>query len=150
YYVEWLTNELESRAWKEFEKIDKMGGSMAAIENGYMSNAITEAAFRFQRRVEKSEQVVVGVNKFAQNEKRSMQILRISDARDKQVAKLATLKESRDNEKVAGTLAVLKQSAIDGTNVMPFIVAAVEVSATLGEICNVLRDVYGEQKQSFI
>ncbi|HZK66307.1 MAG TPA: methylmalonyl-CoA mutase family protein, partial [Chloroflexota bacterium] len=62
YYVEWLTNELESRAWKEFEKIDEMGGSMAAIENGYMSNAITEAAFRFQRRVEKGEQVVVGVN----------------------------------------------------------------------------------------
>ncbi|MGI5835982.1 MAG: acyl-CoA mutase large subunit family protein [Chloroflexota bacterium] len=151
YYVEWLTNELESRAWREFKKIDEMGGSMAAIEKGYMQKQITEAAYRYQRRVEENEQVVVGVNRFTVEEKRSIQILRVDDEiRDKQIAKLEALRQRRDSAAVASTLGNLKKAAIEGANVMPILVECVEASATLGEICNVLREVYGEQKQSFV
>ncbi len=151
YYVEWLTNELEKRAWEEFEKIDKMGGSMAAIEQGYMQRQITEAAYRYQRRVEEKEQIVVGVNRFTIDEKRSIQILRVNDeVRDRQVAKLQALRQRRDNSAVQSNLAALKETAIRGDNVMPVMVDCVESYATLGEICDVLRDVYGEQKQSFV
>ncbi|MGE5618755.1 MAG: methylmalonyl-CoA mutase [Sphingomonadaceae bacterium] len=151
YYVEWLTNELEKRAWEEFEKIEKMGGSMAAIETGYMQKQITESAYRYQRAVEQGEKIVVGVNRFVVDEKRPIQILRVDDAvRDRQLARLADLKKRRDGAAVSATLARLKQAAAGTENVMPFIVDCVEANATLEEICNVLRDVFGEQKQSYV
>ena len=151
YYVEWLTNELEKRAWEEFEKIEKLGGSMAAIETGYMQKQITESAYRYQRAVEQGEKIVVGVNRFVVDEKRPIQILRVDDAvRDRQLARLADLKKRRDSAAVSATLARLKQAAMGTENVMPFVVDCVEASATLEEICNVLRDVFGEQKQSYV
>jgi len=151
YYVEWLTNELEARAWKEFDKIEKIGGSLAAIETGYMQREITESAYRYQRRVEEGEQTVVGVNRFTVDEKRSIQILRVDDeVTARQTAKLADLRKRRDAAAVSTSLAGLKQTATSGDNVMPSIVDCVEASATLEEICNVLREVYGEQLQSFI
>src|SRR5450756_1212788 len=79
YYVEWLTTELEARAWKEFDKIEKIGGSLAAIETGYMQREITESAYKFQRRIEQNEQTVVGVNRFTVSEKRPIQILRVEE-----------------------------------------------------------------------
>ncbi len=151
YYVEWLTNELESRAWKEFEKIDKLGGSLAAIETGYMQREITESAYRFQRRVEKNEQTVVGVNRFTVDEKRPIQILRVDETvRERQVAKLADLRSRRDADAVSRSLDRLMQAAAGGDNVMPAIVDCVERQATLGEICDVLRGVFGEQTQSYV
>ncbi|HEX2923003.1 MAG TPA: methylmalonyl-CoA mutase family protein, partial [Chloroflexota bacterium] len=132
-------------------KIEKMGGSLAAIETGYMQREITESAYRFQRRVEQGELTVVGLNRFAVEEKRSIQILRVDDnVMNRQIAKLADLKKRRDSAAIAARLDALKQVAIDGANVMPAIVECVEVSATLEEICNVLRGVYGEQTQTFI
>lgn len=151
YFVESLTNELERRAWEEFEKIEKLGGSMAAIETGYIQKEITESAYRFQRRVEQGQQVVVGVNKFHVDEKRSIQILRVSDEiRERQMAKLVALRSRRDAAAHSASLERLKAAAIAGENVMPFLMESVEAFATLGEICNVLRGVYGEQKQSFV
>jgi len=151
YYVEWLTNELEKRAWEEFERIEKMGGALAAIESGYMQKAITESAFRFQRRVERGEQVVVGVNRFTVAEKRPIQILRVDDSvRDRQMARLSALRARRDGAAVAGSLARLEAAARGSENVMPFIIQCVESLATLGEICDVLRGVFGEQRQSFV
>ncbi len=151
YFVEWLTDELERRAWKEFEKVESLGGSMAAIEAGYMQMQITESAYKYQRRVEQGEQTVVGVNRFAIPEKRSIQILRVDEAiRERQRAKLADLRQRRDSAAVSTSLARLEQIARSGDNVMPSIVDCVEASATLGEICDVLRAVYGEQRQSFV
>ncbi|MHB0870467.1 MAG: acyl-CoA mutase large subunit family protein [Chloroflexota bacterium] len=151
YYVEWLTNELEKRAWEEFDKIEKLGGSMAAIETGYMQKQITESAYRYQRAIEQGEKIVVGVNRFQVNEKRPIQILRVDDAvRDRQLARLAELKKRRDNTAVSASLDRLKQAASGTENVMPFIVECVEASATLEEVCDVLREVFGEQKQSYV
>ncbi|MCL4464703.1 MAG: methylmalonyl-CoA mutase family protein [Chloroflexi bacterium] len=151
YYVEWLTNELESRAWKEFEKIDQLGGSLAAIEAGYMQREITESAFRFQRRIEQNEQTVVGVNRFAVSEKRSMQILRVDETvQARQIAKLVALRSQREAGAVSWSLGKLKQAAAGADNVMPAIVDCVEARATLGEICDVLREVFGEQTQSYV
>jgi methylmalonyl-CoA mutase, N-terminal domain len=151
YYVESLTNELEKRAWEEFEKIEKLGGSLAAVETGYMQRQITESAYRYQRRVERREQVVVGVNRFTTPEKRSIQTLRVDDEiRDRQTAKLAELRRRRDSVAVSAALESLRGAAEGGANFMPIIVSCVESSATLEEICNVLRQVYGEQTQSFV
>jgi methylmalonyl-CoA mutase N-terminal domain/subunit len=151
YYVEWLTDELERRAWEEFDKIEKMGGSMAAIETGYVQKAITESAYRFQRRVEQGEQTVVGVNKFYVQEKRPIQILRVDDSvRGRQVAKLADLRSRRDGAALSASLERLRQAAVDGENVMPSLVDSVEAYATLGEICDVFRGVFGEQTQSYV
>jgi methylmalonyl-CoA mutase, N-terminal domain len=151
YYMESLTDELEKRAWAEFDKIDKLGGSLTAIETGYMQREITEAAYRFQRRIERGEQTVVGVNRFTVEEKRTIEILRVNEVvQGRQMAKLADLRKRRDAAAVSASLAKLEGAATSGENVMPFIVDAVETSATLGEICDVLRGVYGEQTQSFV
>ena len=151
YYVEWLTNELEARAWKEFEKIDKLGGSLAAIETGYMQREITESAYKFQRRIEQNEQTVVGVNRFTVSEKRPIQILRVEETvLERQSAKLADLRSGRDADAVSRSLGRLKQAAAGRDNVMPAIVDCVEARATLGEICDVLRDIFGEQTQSYV
>ncbi|HEX2988756.1 MAG TPA: methylmalonyl-CoA mutase family protein, partial [Chloroflexota bacterium] len=118
---------------------------------GYMQREITESAYRFQRRVEQRDLTVVGVNRFAVEEKRPIQILRVDDAvANKQVAKLAEVKKRRDSAAVSTRLDALRQVALDGGNVMPAIIECVEVSATLQEMCDVLRGVYGEQTQTFI
>ncbi len=151
YYVEWLTNELESRAWKEYEKIDSLGGSLAAIETGYMQQQISESAYKFQTRVEEGEQTVVGVNRFTVPERRSMKILRVDEAvRGRQIARLVELRRRRDPRAVSAALAGLERAARGGDNVMPAIVDCVEHLVTLGEICDVLRGVFGEQTQSFV
>ena len=151
YYVEWLTNEMEKRAWEEFEKIERLGGALAAIESGYMQKQITEAAFRFQRRIEEGEQTVVGVNRFAVPEKRSIPILRVDDAvMERQRARLADLRKRRDRAALLAALERLERAARGTDNVMPPIIECVEANATLQEICDVLRGVFGEQRESFV
>ncbi len=150
YFVESLTNELEGLAWKEFEKIQEMGGSIAAIERGYLQREIAESAFRYQREIEKGERVVVGVNRFAVPEKRSIQILRVDGAvRDRQIARLADLKRRRDPQEVSRALSRLEGAARGRENLMPLLVECVEAYATLGEISDVLRGLFGEQRESF-
>ncbi len=151
YYVESLTNELEGRAWKEFEKIEQMGGSLASIEKGYMQSQLTESAFKYQREIERGERVVVGVNRDAVPEKRTVQILRVDESvRERQVARLAELRRVRDAAAVATALARLERAARGTENVMPFLVQSAEAYATLGEVCDVLRGVFGEQKENYV
>jgi len=153
YYVEWLTDEIERRAWEYINKIDEMGGMLVAIERGYVQQQIQDSAYAYQRAIEKGEQIVVGVNKFQiEEEGKSRKILRVDPSvAEKQIARLKALRERRDNVKVKETLEEIRRAARDESeNLMPKILEAVRAYATLGEICNVLREEFGEYKESII
>lgn len=146
YYIEALTNKIEAEAWDYIKKIDLLGGAVAAIEHGYIQREIQDAAYKFQRAVEEGEVVVVGLNKFQIREKPAEGLLRVDAAvRESQIEKIKALKATRDNEKVQATLAELEKAAADEhVNLMPVILEAVRAYATEGEICGVLRKVFGE------
>ncbi len=148
YYVEELTREIYDRAEDYIRKIDEMGGAPAAIEQGYVQKEIQDSAYRYQREIEQNERVVVGLNRFQIEEERPKNLLRVDPSvRVSQVEKLNKLKSERDNGKVEQALANLKQAALGDDNLMPSILEAVKIYATLGEICDVLRGVFGEYQQ---
>ncbi|QPH38849.1 acyl-CoA mutase large subunit family protein [Pedobacter endophyticus] len=145
FFVESLTDEIETAAWAYIDKIDAMGGSVNAIESEYMQNEIAAASYQYQREIETGERVSVGVNKFIQEEEGLTDILRIDDAiRKLQTEKLRLLKAERNNVDVSTALQALENAAKDGSNMMPYIIDAVEKYATLGEIADVMRKVFGE------
>jgi methylmalonyl-CoA mutase N-terminal domain/subunit len=147
YFVEALTNEVEAAAWKLVEKIDAMGGSVAAIEEGFMQDEIARSAYEYQRQVESGEKIIVGVNKFQVNEKNTTPVFRIDESIQKiQSDKLKALREKRNNEVVKTCLSNLTAKAKSGENLMPAVVEAVENYCTLGEIADELRAVFGEYK----
>ncbi|HEV2706016.1 MAG TPA: methylmalonyl-CoA mutase family protein [Pyrinomonadaceae bacterium] len=145
YYVEALTKKMEDGALDYFEKIDSMGGMVEAVEKGFPQREIQESAYQYQKAVERGDQTIVGVNKYQMAEEMSeVPILVINEAvRDKQLQRLEESKARRDKGAVAKTLDRLKQDAAAGTNTMPATIEAVRAYATLGEICDALRDVYG-------
>ena len=141
--------EAEFRSLEErqalIQKIDDMGGVIRAIEAGYIQREIGDSAYTYQKEVESGDQVVVGVNKFQIQEKAPTDLLRVDPAMEAfQRGKTQKVKAERDADAVKSTLAAVHQVATDGGNVMPAIVDAVKVYASLGEICDELRDVYGE------
>jgi methylmalonyl-CoA mutase N-terminal domain/subunit len=145
YVVEYLTDEIEKRALEYIKKIDDMGGALAAIERGYLQNEIQDSAYRYQKAVESKEQIVVGVNAFQVEDKIELEQLRVNPAIEQQQrAKLADLRTSRDNVKVNELLAQLETAAKGSDNLIPLFVTCVENDLTLGEICGVLRKVWGE------
>ncbi len=145
YYVEKLTDEIEEEAVKYIEKIDEMGGAVKAIEKGYIQKEISDSAYRYQKEIERGERIVVGMNKFQIEEKPAEGLLRIDPKVEKaQVEKLGVLKASRDNDAVEEKLNALKEAARTDKNLMPFIIDAVRAYASEGEICKVLRSVFGE------
>jgi methylmalonyl-CoA mutase N-terminal domain/subunit len=145
YFVEALTNEIEAAAQLYMDKIDAMGGSVNAIENGYMQNEIANAAYQYQVEVEEASRVIVGVNKFTQEKEVMNDVLSIDESiRTIQTEKLQKLRAERDNALVEKALNDLKEAARETGNLMPFILTAVEAYASLGEIANVLRSVFGE------
>jgi methylmalonyl-CoA mutase, N-terminal domain len=147
YFIESLTHEVEQAAWKLIEKIDAMGGSVTAIEQGFIQNEIAKSAYEYQRNIETGEKIIVGVNKFLSKEESPIPILRVDDSiRTLQVAKLDQLKRNRDHAKVDQCLQDLNDKASSGENMMPSVVEAVENKCTLGEIADTLREVYGEYK----
>ncbi|MFQ5813910.1 MAG: methylmalonyl-CoA mutase family protein, partial [Anaerolineae bacterium] len=149
YYVETLTNEIESRAREYIEKIDALGGALAAIERGFIQQEIQESAYRYQRAVEQGEQIVVGVNEFVVQEKTTLRRLKVDPAvRERQIERLQALIERRDGEKVRTLLTRLRETAQSEDNLLPIILECVEAYVTLGEICSVLREVFGEYKPS--
>ena len=148
YLIESLTTQIEEGAKKYIEKIDQMGGVIKAIETGYMQNEIQNSAYQYQKDVEKGEQVVVGVNKFAVEEKPLANLLRVDPQKEKyQKEKLAKVKSERDNGKVLAALAKLKAAAQGSANLLPPTLEAVKVYATLGEIADTLREVFGEYRE---
>ena len=149
YCVEALTSEIEGRAQEYIEKIDVMGGALAAIERGFIQREIQESAYRYQQAVEQGEQIVVGVNEFVVGEETTLRRLKVDPAvRERQIERLKALRERRDGEKVRTLLTRLKETAQGEGNLLPIILECVEVYATLGEICGVLREVFGEYKPS--
>jgi len=152
YYVESLTGEIEERAAKYVEQIDAMGGAVAAIEKGFMQREITESAYRFQREVEAKKRIIVGVNEFAAEEETPIKILRIDPEIEKKlVERMRQTKQQRNRDKVKEALNKLQKTAEqENLNLMPFILEAVKEYATLGEICDTLREMFGEYKPSTI
>lgn len=145
YFIETLTDQVEQEAWKYIQRIDEMGGSVAAIEQGFMQNEIARSSYAYQQAVERKEKIIVGVNQFTEEEHSKTDILRIDDSiRKIQTEKLETLRRKRDNIKVNECLNNIKQAAKEDINLLPLVIEAVESYATLGEIANVLREVYGE------
>ena len=151
YYVESLTNQLEDAAMELINKIDDLGGSPSAIEKGYMQQEIMDASYTYQKEIESGKRIIVGMNKFQVEEPKPTGLLRVDPiVGELQENKIADLKQKRDSQKVEQALASLKNACSTDENLMPYILDAVKAYATLGEICNVMRDVFGEYKQSVI
>jgi methylmalonyl-CoA mutase N-terminal domain/subunit len=147
YFVEELTNEVERLAWEYIHKIDAMGGSVKAIEEGYMQDEIAGSAYRYQRDIQTGEKPIIGVNKFTIEEKPIDAIFKVDDSiRQVQIEKINKLKSTRNNEEVSKLLAELKGAAEGTDNLMPYILRCAEAYATLGEIADVMREVFGEYK----
>lgn len=149
YYLEALTGEIEARAEDYIRRIDDMGGAAAAIEKGFVQKEIQESAYDYQKQIEREERIVVGLNRFRTEEGRPSELLRVDPAvREAQVKKLERLRAARDGDAVEKTLKVLKQAGEQGSNLMPPVLDAVRSYATLGEICDALRGVFGEYQQA--
>jgi methylmalonyl-CoA mutase N-terminal domain/subunit len=149
YAIEQLTKDIELRATEYLEKIDALGGMLRAIETGYVQREIQESAYRYQRAVEAQEQIVVGVNKFQVEEEQPVSTLRIDPALEKaQVERLRALRLRRDSEQTDAALTKLEQAAGTSENLLPRILESVEAFATVGEISNRLRRVWGEYKET--
>ena len=149
YAIEKLTDEIETRAREYLEKIDALGGMLRAIEIGYVQSEIQKAAYEYQQAVERGEQVVVGVNQFVAEEERPIPILRIDPEIERaQVSRVQALRARRDHAKVQSALAAVETRARSSENLMPAIQAAVEAYATVGEISDAMRRVFGEYQES--
>jgi len=147
YYVEALTAEVEAKAIALMEKIDAMGGAVTAIEQGFIQDEIARSAYEYQRHIENGEKIIVGVNKFENEAGASIPLLKVDDSiRDQQVQRLQALKGKRDVLAVQNCLETIRQHAVNGQNLMPPVIDAVEHYCTLGEIADVLRNVFGEFK----
>ncbi|MGO9642333.1 MAG: methylmalonyl-CoA mutase [Candidatus Acidiferrales bacterium] len=150
YFVEALTNEIERGAWDYIEKIDAMGGMVAAIERGYPQREIADASYRYQIAVECKEKIIVGVNEFVSDEK-PIEILQIGESVARhQEARLRKLRAERSSDAAARTLSALRKAAEGTENTMPFIYDAVRAYVTLGEICDAFRDVFGTYQETAI
>ena len=148
YFVEALTNEVERGAWDYIDKIDAMGGMVAAIERGYPQRDIAEASYRYQMAVDKKEKIIVGVNDFISEEK-PLEILQIDETvRPRQAERLRKLRAERSQAEVDRRLGALRSAAKGKENLMPFIFDAVKSYATLGEICDAMRDVFGTYEET--
>ena len=152
YYIEWLTDHIYDEALKYIEKIEKMGGMMRAIERGYIQKEIAESAYKYQKEVEEKKRIIVGVNEFVTDEPLDVEILKVDPSiREKQIERLKKLRSERDNKKVEEALDKLRNSAeTEDENLMPYIIEAHRHLATLGEVTNVLREVWGEYRAPLI
>lgn len=150
YYIETLTDQIEKEAYDYIDKIDRMGGAVAAIEQGYMQQEMAAHAYEYQHEVELGKRTVIGVNKFNDSKKLAEQDVLTADLSvgERQIARLEKMKAARDNEAVNAALEKLREAAKGTENLMPYLIDAVKTYATLGEICGVLREEFGEYKQS--
>jgi methylmalonyl-CoA mutase N-terminal domain/subunit len=151
YYVENLTNEMEKRTMEYFRKLDDMGGAIPAIEKGFFQKEIADSAYKYQKEVDEKRRILVGVNDYRTEEKQPIKVLRVDPkVEEEQVASLHKLKRERDNKEVNEMLEKLHYTAEKDENLMPIIIDAVKAYATIGEICDVLRKVYGEYKELIV
>ncbi len=151
FYVEALTNRMEQQAYDYFRKIEALGGVIPAIRAGFFQREIAEAAYRYQREIDERKRIIVGVNEYVEDEPLRIPILEMDpDGERRQIARLQKLRQERDNEKVGQTLEALREAARGTENLMPYILEAVRAYATLGEIMDVLRGVFGVYREPVI
>ncbi len=149
YYIEKLTDEIERRAKDYIDKIDLMGGSVVAVEKGYIQQEIQEAAYRYQKEIETGDRVIVGVNRFQTQEPPPQGLLRVDPrVREVQIKRIAELKASRNSQEVKASLEELRKVARGENNLMGPILRCVRAYCTLGEICDALRSVFGEYESA--
>ena len=150
YFLEHLTNELERQAYEYFERIDELGGVVAAIEQNFFQREIAEASFRYQQEVERGERVIVGVNRFVADEDTAPTILRIDPALEpEQIARVRALRAGRESAAVEAALTRLKaDAALPDRNLMPVIIDAAKADVTMGEMCDALREVWGVWRET--
>ncbi len=148
YYIEYLTDAIEEQAWDYIRRIDELGGSVHAIERGFMQAEIEQAAYEYQHALEEERAIVVGVNRFTVKDEERPSLLHVDpEVGRRQAAKLASLRERRNNKRVEQALSALERGAEGNQNLMPLIIEAVESYATLGEISDTMRRVFGEQRE---
>jgi methylmalonyl-CoA mutase N-terminal domain/subunit len=149
YYLEHLTNELERQAYDYFERIEKLGGVVVAIEENFQQREIAEASFRYQSEVERGERIVVGVNRYELEDEQPIEILRIDpDLERKQIERVREVRERRDAAVVEAALKRLADDAASDTNLMPAIMDASRAYVTMGEMCDTLRRVWGTWRET--
>ena len=147
YFVEALTNEIEEKAWEYIEKIDGMGGMIAAIEKGFPQMEIADSAYKYQRQLESKEKIMVGMNKYVTDARHSIPLLEIDEKiGEEQIKRLKDVRRKRDNRATKKSLDDIKNACKTGANVMPCCIEAVKNLATQQEICDVYREVYGEYR----
>ena len=147
HYLEYLCDEIEDGVWKYLKKIEKMGGSIKGIEKGFFQSEIRQNAYRLKKEVDSDDRILVGVNKFAEKEEKSPELLRIDDRVEiEQHKALKKLRQSRDNKKLENALSKMKSAAESEENLMPYILDSVKAYATTGEISNTFREVFGEYR----
>jgi len=148
HYLEWLTNRIEEGIQKYIATIDQMGGALEAIKRGYIQREIRRSAYNHQRAVDAGEQVVVGVNKYTSDEPLDLELLEIDESiAKKQLQRLKQLKSGRNNKEVRQILDKVRRTASSQENIMPVLIEAVRLYATVGEISGALRDIFGEYKE---
>jgi methylmalonyl-CoA mutase N-terminal domain/subunit len=151
YFVEWLTDYMEDEAYKYFDRVEALGGVLPAIRKGFFQQEIANSAYRYQKEVEKRERIIVGVNDFKTEEEAEVSPLRISAAAyNRQVARLKRIRRERNKARWEKSLTALRKAAEGEANMMPFIVDAVRAEATLGEVCDTLRDVFGAWEEPLL
>jgi methylmalonyl-CoA mutase N-terminal domain/subunit len=149
FAIEKLTLDIEKEAQKYLEKIDEIGGMVKAIEDGYPQKEILNSAYKTQKRIENKEQIIVGVNEYNSDKKEKIDILKVDEEQEeKQIEKLKNLKKKRDTTKVEQSLNRLKKAAINEENLFPYVIECVENYSTIGEITKILKEVYGEYRES--
>jgi methylmalonyl-CoA mutase, N-terminal domain len=152
YFIEWLTDEMERGANEYFKKIEEVGGVIPGIEKGFFMKEIADSAYRFEQKLQTGDRVFVGLNAFKEEAPGAkIEILKIgNEYEERQVKRLTALKARRDNEKVANTLSALKEAMQKGENTMPFLIECVEAYATMGEICDAMRAVWGAYRETAV
>jgi len=151
YYIEWLTDKMEDETYKYFDRVEKLGGVIPAIEKGFFQREIAEAAYKYQKETDENKRFIVGVNKYKMDEPVEIPILKMDEkGEERQINRLKKLRKDRDNAKFERNLSRLKKAAKCDENLMPYILDCVHSYATLGETCGVLREVFGEYKEPAI
>ncbi len=151
YYLEWLTDQLEEEAYRYFDRIQEMGGVIEAIRKGFIQQEIANSAYRYQREIEDKERIIVGVNDFVVEEQPEVEPLRVSEASYRaQLERLRKIRKTRDTKKHERALDRLRKACEGDENTMPFILDAVRAQATLGEICDVMREVFGVYEEPLL
>jgi methylmalonyl-CoA mutase N-terminal domain/subunit len=151
YYIEWLTDKMEEETYQYWDRVEKLGGVLPAIEKGFYQREIANAAYKYQKEIEEKKRIVVGVNEYQMDEPVDIPILKMDEkGEERQINRLKKLRKDRNKQKYNRTIKALRKAAEGDENLMPYILDCVHSYATLGETCQVLRDVFGEYEEPAI